>query len=129
MKISVFDKHQSEDTHKVLCLSKDQGGWDSKKKGGKYLGQDKDTWKSINTLRMNLIYLCKGEALRQGGDSIIFPAVWKTKGRQLSPDDAWLAPAPFEKTRMDEQIGKLNLKYFTTGLILVFHTVSLSFVY
>lgn len=83
MKISVANEPYSEDTYKAVCLSKDQGngGWDSKEEAGKYLGQDEGTWKSINSmLRMNLIYLCKGETLWQGRHSIL-PAVWKTKGR------------------------------------------------
>lgn len=49
MKISVVNEPYSENTYKVVCLSKDQGngGWDTKK-GGKYPGQAEGTWKRVH---------------------------------------------------------------------------------
>ena len=44
MKKGVVNEPYSEDTYKRVCVGKEEGGngWDTEKKGGKYLGQDKE---------------------------------------------------------------------------------------
>lgn len=82
----VLSELQFGETYKQVCdrEEKESNRWDAEKKGGKYVGPDKEEMEEHEQNKSVTQFIFARERQLGRKDSMIFPAAWKANVRQFS---------------------------------------------